>query len=242
MANSSHEFTKHSQVMNMPTLLEQKLGVFKEKNQQLILDHKHLITRSPNNIRNHQHIIKTSHQENLINKSQVNVPFSWEIKPGVSKLKVTAADDQDQERIERWHLITLMNLPSPPCPSKASSRADHDQELAQQVPLYLCPFQSPLISKSSSRRSSRVGKQQLEDPFLVAYRKCTELYAVNGKLLSSDIDDFNRKIDSRSKKMKMKNMNMYVLSCKYSCAVITDNLMLMSPRCPERRRKGEKFG
>ncbi|KAK1555096.1 hypothetical protein Q3G72_021799 [Acer saccharum] len=95
-----------------------------------------------------------------------------------------------------------MNLPSPPCPSRAD---DHDQELLQQVPLYLCPFQSPLSAKSSLKRSGK-----LEDPFSVAYKKCTGLYSVNGKLLSSNDNDYNGKIDddAKSKKMKMiKNMH-----------------------------------
>ncbi|KAL5847184.1 hypothetical protein ACOSQ3_010708 [Xanthoceras sorbifolium] len=224
-----NEFINQSPVINMPTLCEQKFGVSKQKNG--ANDH-HQFLDLKNQTKSRKHQRKTTHHENFNSNSQViNVPFSWEIKPGVSKLKKLMTPGQ--EGIERWHL-TLDQLPSPPCPPSKGSRANNvyanDQDQLQ-VPLYLCPFQSPM--------SKRVVGKKEDDPFLVAYRKCTELYGASGKLSSDQHHDYGKIDARRSKKIKMmKNMSMYVLSCKYSCAVTTDTSLRMSQRPDQQRRKG----
>ncbi|KAM2593080.1 hypothetical protein TB1_042284 [Malus domestica] len=85
--------------------------------------------------------------------STANVPFSWENKPGVSKLshRQTHRDRKDY-------------LPPPPCPYEPSSKLSfHDF----QLPLPPCTFQQPL-SRSSSSKALR------DDPFLVAFQECTK--------------------------------------------------------------------
>ncbi|KAA8528440.1 hypothetical protein F0562_035795 [Nyssa sinensis] len=90
---------------------------------------------------------------------QGNVPFSWENKPGVSK--ITCHDCPADE----GHFKVKV-LPPPPCPPEniAAKASYHDL----QIPLPPCPFQPP------SRSSSRRGIRKEDDPFLTAYKECTK--------------------------------------------------------------------
>ncbi|KAK8601008.1 hypothetical protein V6N13_059246 [Hibiscus sabdariffa] len=131
-----------------------------------------------------------------------NVPFSWELKPGVSKLTY------EEGSIGMKH-VTL-NLPPPPCLSK-SARFCVDGPNGVNI-LPPCQQHQPppcgSEKKGNANNNSSSSRKQ-EDPFVVAYRKCTE-YTMNGKLSS---DDKNDTCKNRSKK------NMFILSCKYSCNV-----------------------
>ncbi|XVE70226.1 hypothetical protein DITRI_Ditri10aG0055900 [Diplodiscus trichospermus] len=145
--------------------------------------------------------------------SQVNVPFSWELKPGVSKVT------HDEGSIDIRHVT--VNLPPPPRLSK-SARFCFDDLRAVLPPSQLQP---PL---RSSAKKGHVNKQ--EDPFVAAYRKCTE-YSINGKL---DTDDKNDGCSTRTKK------NMFTLSCKYSCTVSGDNVVRMSQCLKEKAKEEQK--
>ena len=133
--------------------------------------------------------------------SQVNVPFSWELKPGVSKVT-------HEGSIDIRHVT--VNLPPPPRLSKSARFCVYDL----QGVLSPCQLQP---SPRSSAKKGNVNKQ--EDPFVAAYRKCTE-YSINGKL---DIDDKNDDCRTRTKK------NMFTLSCKYSCSVSSNNVVKSVP-------------
>ncbi|XVF39767.1 hypothetical protein PTKIN_Ptkin01aG0058900 [Pterospermum kingtungense] len=99
--------------------------------------------------------------------SKVNIPFSWELKPGVSKVT------HEEGSIDVRHVTP--NLHSPPHLSKTSARfcvADLQGIISPgQLQLQLRP--------RSTAKKGNVNKQ--EDPFAAAYMKCTE-YSVNGKL------------------------------------------------------------
>ena len=79
-----------------------------------------------------------------------NVPFSWENKPGVSK--VTPSFEEP------------LKLPPPPCSTDSPKLAVH----GLYVPLPPCPFQPP------RRISPKKGMSRREDdPFLAAYMECS---------------------------------------------------------------------
>ncbi|XP_042510064.1 uncharacterized protein LOC122085636 [Macadamia integrifolia] len=91
--------------------------------------------------------------------SQGKVPFSWENKPGISKVLI-------HHEFPKESRACGVKLPPPPCPSE-STKVVLGQDL--QIPLPPCPFlQFP------SRSSSRNGLRQKEDPFLAAYKECTK--------------------------------------------------------------------
>ena len=121
------------------------------------------------------------------------IPFSWENKPGVSKL-VTNQECHTEGDF-------LLKLPTPPCPSEATTISGHDL----QIPLPPCVFQSP------SRSSSKKGLRKHEDPFLAAYKECTKSNIGKGKSLKYDVGLWFGK-------------KMLAFSCKCSCSVRDDNL------------------
>nr|XP_033508560.1 uncharacterized protein LOC104120621 isoform X4 [Nicotiana tomentosiformis] len=92
--------------------------------------------------------------------SKGNVPFSWENKPGVSKITPTKNCSTGG---------FSPKLPPPPCPvpEKAKGAAFH----RLQIPPPPCAFQPP---PSLLRSSSRRGFNKQDDPFLMAYKECTK--------------------------------------------------------------------
>ncbi|GKV10410.1 hypothetical protein SLEP1_g21775 [Rubroshorea leprosula] len=152
-----------------------------------------------------------SHKE--VEYSEVNVPFSWELKPGVSKAK-------NQEGSIDVLRFTL-NLPPPPCASQSArfNSCEFQKSLPPCIP-------HPPLSTRGSLKKSTTRKQ--DDPFVAAYRKCTEC-SINGK----------NEANSRTKKKNIRHM-----SCKYSCSVSSDNVVRIAqfPRLilKEIRRKEEQ--
>ncbi|KDP41584.1 hypothetical protein JCGZ_15991 [Jatropha curcas] len=134
--------------------------------------------------------------------SQVNVPFSWEHKPGVSKVT-------HQEITNLWH-IRLKTLPPPPCPSSKSTTVSFDDP---QLP----------FSLSATKGSFKNQFKEEADPFMVAYKKCTDQNPVNGGKLASI-----GKISEGRKKMRRQSVGARTFSCKHSCVVANDNLVRMS--------------
>ncbi|KAH7848049.1 hypothetical protein Vadar_033201 [Vaccinium darrowii] len=88
--------------------------------------------------------------------SQGAVPFSWEKRPGVSKV---AHGDYPSEVGQFGQ-----RLPPPPCPPESGRASFHELT----VPLPPSGFQLP------TRSSSWRGIRKQDDPFLNAYRECTK--------------------------------------------------------------------
>nr|DAD41569.1 TPA_asm: hypothetical protein HUJ06_015892 [Nelumbo nucifera] len=141
-----------------------------------------------------------------------SIPFSWENKPGLSKV-VTHHDNSAETTPD------VVKLPPPPYYYSGSPKA-RSPEL--QIPLPPCPFLPPSASKSSSRKSLR----RQEDPFLAAYKECTKSVK-NSKSYKDSKKDFVKK-------------SMFRLSCKHSCAVRDDSLVKLS-HLPRPGTPGEKF-
>ncbi|EEF52241.1 conserved hypothetical protein [Ricinus communis] len=95
-----------------------------------------------------------------------NVPFSWEKKPGVSKLINQDSDPNQEEDL-------VLKLLPPPCPIESPRISTHD---TINIPLPPCTFQPP------SRSSSRKGIRKQDDPFLAAYKECTKSTEKGDKL------------------------------------------------------------
>uniref|UniRef100_A0A5B7BYG1 Uncharacterized protein n=1 Tax=Davidia involucrata TaxID=16924 RepID=A0A5B7BYG1_DAVIN len=142
--------------------------------------------------------------------SQGNVPFSWENKPGVSK--VTRHDCPTDE----GHF--KVKLPPPPCPTENVRVSFHDL----QIPLPPCAFQPP------SRSSSKRGLRKEDDPFLTAYKECTKSTR-KGKL-STKKDGVGFGI----------RKNMSIFSCKQSCSVRDDNMIKVSHHLPNSKSERER--
>ncbi|KAL3732985.1 hypothetical protein ACJRO7_022500 [Eucalyptus globulus] len=147
-----------------------------------------------------------------------NVPFAWENRPGVSK----AIARSDCEELlspppsikDRRRFPT--KLPPPPCPRMDGLRVSVGREM--QIPLPPCAFQPP---RRSSLKKGTKKQDDDNDPFLAAYRECTEGTKVGHRHKSSKHDDGRLGLGLRK----------YVLanfSCKRSCSVRDDNLIRVS--------------
>ncbi|XVE95062.1 hypothetical protein REPUB_Repub02eG0064100 [Reevesia pubescens] len=141
-------------------------------------------------------------------------PEHQQLKPGVSKVT-----REEGSSIDIRHVT--VHLPPPPCLSKSARFCVDD---LQGVLPPLCQLQ-PL--PRSSAKKGNANKQ--DDPFVAAYRKCTE-YCINGKL---DTDDKNDACKTRTKK------NMFTLSCKNSCTVSSGNVVRVS-QCSKEKAKEEQ--
>ncbi|KAJ6675963.1 hypothetical protein OIU85_012054 [Salix viminalis] len=91
-------------------------------------------------------------------QSKANVPFSWEHKPGVSKVT-----HQEVRPVDTWHF--RLKLPPPPRASKSTRFPSDDNLQALSTP------------SSSFKKGFRIQ----EDPFWRAYKKCTRS-PINGRL------------------------------------------------------------
>lgn len=141
-----------------------------------------------------------SHSSSSRAHSRGTIPFSWENKPGVSKVTYPTEGDDDD---------LVHKLPPPPCPSdqKAAKISVHDF----QIPLPPCAFPPP--SRSSSTKGLR---KHEDDPFLAAYKECTKSSRpAKGKSFKSHVQSAFRK-------------NMLVFSCTRSSSVRDDNLVRIS--------------
>lgn len=136
------------------------------------------------------------------------VPFSWERRPGVSKVT-------RQEWPTEGNMV--LKLPPPPCPTEAARDSVHDF----QIPLPPCAFQPP------SRSYSKKGLKHEDDPFLAAYKECTKSINGNGKSPKNSGNLYSR----------FRKISILDFSCRHSaCSVRDDNLVKIS-RVPYERER-----
>ncbi|CAN4092189.1 unnamed protein product [Withania somnifera] len=132
--------------------------------------------------------------------SKANVPFSWEKKPGVSKV-ITPTKSSPKV------------LPPPPCPVPEKSKVKPFHHLP--IPLPPCTFQPPPLPRSSSRHFFKKQDDHDDDPFYMAQKECTKSSRKGNKFLNG----------LSSNKNKKKNNSMSIFSCKQSCSVMEDNII-----------------
>lgn len=141
--------------------------------------------------------------------SQGSIPFSWEDKPGISKVTNQAEYPLDY-RVEALDLTSSSSSLLSNGSKVSSSYSD------LKIPLPPCP-----ISQPPSRSSSAKGLKWQEDPFLMAYKECTKP-PKKGKPPS----------DKQNKKGSKGRRSMFMyFSCKNSCEVSNENLVKL-PRLP----------
>ncbi|XP_019429848.1 PREDICTED: uncharacterized protein LOC109337348 [Lupinus angustifolius] len=93
--------------------------------------------------------------------SEGNISFSWEMKPGVSKVTHSESLQREQE--------FLPKLPLPPCTAEAATAITRNLVHDFQIPLPPCAFQPPYYRNSSKKGLWVV---QDEDPFIAAHKEC----------------------------------------------------------------------
>ncbi|CAI9771343.1 unnamed protein product [Fraxinus pennsylvanica] len=154
--------------------------------------------------------------------SHGNIPFSWENKPGVSKVK----QQDDNYQMDPQPLAPPPPPPPPQLPENSRASIHHDTK----IPLPPCAFQ-PVPVRSSSRR----GLKKIDDPFLMAYKECTK---------SSKNDQNPTRSSGEDQGFGLKK-NMSFFSCKKSCSVIEDSIvhpskLLVSRSMREKERDTER--
>lgn len=162
------------------------------------------------------------------------VPFSWEQKPGVSKVA------------PQFH-FQHPKLPPPPCGAARSSVSYH-RDL--QVPLPPCTFQAAAALRNPSQKGAMMRKQVDDDPFLIAFKECTKsARSSNNRFAWFSRDDAAasaavNKTTAKKKKKKKKNRSSSsssnpLFSCKNSCSVMEDKVIRVS-QLPLSRSHGEE--
>ncbi|WCJ35580.1 hypothetical protein M5689_016827 [Euphorbia peplus] len=135
-----------------------------------------------------------------IKPSKGDVPFSWEKKPGVSKVRNPSVNEKD---------FIMQKIPLPPCPPENQIRVSVSKSrplFDSNIPLPPCTFQPPYV-RSSSRKG--LARKQDDDPFLAAYKECTK--------------------STRKEKHGLRTPTFLPnFSCKNSCNVRDDNLVRVS--------------
>ncbi|KAK7383251.1 hypothetical protein VNO78_28925 [Psophocarpus tetragonolobus] len=120
----------------------------------------------------------------------VNVPFSWEHKPGLSK--ATA----------HGHNGTSLVLQPPPCSSSSGSGIDHRHSKGEEDSQILCTGQTSLRISSF-----RIESHKEEDPFVEAYKKCTQ---------SPFIRQQSNRVQKNIRSWPTIRKYVNILSCKHS--------------------------
>ncbi|KAL2317865.1 hypothetical protein Fmac_031741 [Flemingia macrophylla] len=117
----------------------------------------------------------------------VNVPFSWEHKPGLSK-------------VTNGHNGASLVLQPPPC-SSSGSGSDHKHKVEEDSQI-LCAVQNSLRISSF-----RMDTHKEEDPFVEAYKKCTQ---------SPFIHQQSHRVQKSHRSWPTIRKYMHILSCKHS--------------------------
>lgn len=135
-------------------------------------------------------------------EENVNVPFSWEYKPGLAKVT--------NHNYEKNHATKLVLQP-PPCSLSKNVHHRLRVEEEKQIHVDLCAIQS--IRIRSFKMESRMQKE--DDPFVEACKKCTK----SPFIVQGSSRDQNQKINRFNWPSLRKYM--HILSCKYSNDVIS---------------------
>ncbi|KAI4337081.1 hypothetical protein L6164_015536 [Bauhinia variegata] len=141
-----------------------------------------------------------------IDHSPKKIPFQWEKKPGVCRVK----DGEDLAGEQGL----VPKLPPPPCTTDGTSRNSIVADL--QIPLPPCSFQPPYYRTSSKRGLIWV---QDDDPFLTAYKECTKTIK-NG--------DYNKNSSKTGGIQSTLRKGLLIFSCKRSGAVRDNNVVRIS--------------
>lgn len=160
--------------------------------------------------------------------SQGSIPFSWEHKPGISKVT-----NPDCLIIDGTNLQVLNLKPSSlQPPSLPSNSRKLDATTDRKIPLPPCPLSSQPPRRSTSSKDNR----WQDDPFLVAYKECTKTVKSgdDGKL-PSDQDGGKNSFAIVSKGSRKKSRSLFL--CKNSCDARDDNFIKMSNLPPLPRKK-----
>ncbi|CAL0305777.1 unnamed protein product [Lupinus luteus] len=126
----------------------------------------------------------------------INVPFSWEYKPGFSKVTPELSNNNT---LRRRNLV----LKPPPSKTTIQKLRVHD---TLESPFVLCSVQPPSLMRVNSYPT---GSLKNEDPFIEAYKKCTSSPSMVSK--SEKCNGYWPNI------MKY----LHILSCKYSTDVMS---------------------
>ncbi|KAF3447471.1 hypothetical protein FNV43_RR12657 [Rhamnella rubrinervis] len=150
--------------------------------------------------------------------TQGNVPFSWENKPGISKVHERREwKDTDEDE----NLMRVKELPPPPCPS-GGTRGRISVHHGIQIPLPPCTFhQPPILPRSSSAR----GLRKHEDPFLAAYEECTKSCKKQGKSWSLSSSSSFRRIDIIGSRLR----SLFNVSCRSRASSVRDDSLHSRP-------------
>ncbi|GAA0155426.1 hypothetical protein LIER_13157 [Lithospermum erythrorhizon] len=141
--------------------------------------------------------------------SQGRVPFSWENKPGESKISSTKSKDFDHDN-KFIQFEDGAKLPPPPCHQAENvNKVGSFHDL--QIPLPPCAFQPP-----TQRSSSKKHPKKNDDPFMIAIKQCTK----------SNGDDQSARNNSGFGMKKKKNKSLF--SCKQSCNVVDGSILKVS--------------
>ncbi|XP_061372011.1 uncharacterized protein LOC133314543 [Gastrolobium bilobum] len=128
------------------------------------------------------------------------IPFSWERKPGISKVTIAESFQREHKFVPR--------LQPPPCTTEAARNSVRDF----QIPLPPCAFQPPYYGMPSKKD---LNWMQDHDPFFAAYKECTK---------STKSAERNNKLLKNGIETKLRN-SMFFFSCKRSCAVRDNNFV-----------------
>lgn len=146
-----------------------------------------------------------------IQYSKRNVPFSRENKQGVSNKVTQTKLDYDHTQFSSINPLTL---------SKNTKDLDFH---GMKIPPPPCFYERPPRLRSSSSRRGFIKKQD-DDPFYRAYKECTKTSTSRkGKFFGGlSKDDFFIGMK------KNKNYMSSVFSCKHSCSVREDSVVMIN--------------
>ncbi|XLS63269.1 hypothetical protein HN51_017497 [Arachis hypogaea] len=134
----------------------------------------------------------------------INVPFSWEHKPGLSKVS---------NKGKMGNNNNMLVLQPPPCSSYGTRRRRRRSEIMK--------VGEPNSLRISSNSFGMVEK--LEDPFVEAYKRCTKIpFKVNSSnniLVSSSSSSSSSSWPNNIRKY------MHIFSCKYAGDVSCGNFV-----------------
>ncbi|CAN6583039.1 hypothetical protein ACFX2I_043042 [Malus domestica] len=165
----------------------------------------------------------------LSRHSRANIPFAWEMEPGLSKAAtdVHHGDHRDHRVLSEHLNVEQLTLKLTPPPRLLSPRGGSARFVVvdRQSRLPLCSIQPSF--RLNSFRLVGGGVRKEEDPFLAALVKCTAAKNPIGHPAGNN----------GKKYVGKKTKTRFSFSCKYSCDVKEDSVVKM-PQSPYKQRDG----